>query len=237
MDATDLTIQPLVLLPRAQGDSQLAALLDLDADYAQWGDALADPAPAVGSPDVADASGWGQRGQRRGESRAREAAAGEEVAHQEPEGLQPLQAAEDKGEHPPQPLGNAPDASRAPSNPPKCSEARPACSYCVKKGFRCEYPAAPTVVHQVCPAPRILKTARADFPGQPHDSIPLFSMQDMRCFQHFILRCYPHHPVANEDVWTHEVPCLSHTVSPPSPYSLSISRTNTPSMNTSCTPS
>lgn len=41
-------------------------------------------------------------------------------------------------------------------------------------------------------------------------------MQDMRCFQHFMLRCYPHHPVGNEDVWTHEVPCLSHSVSLPS---------------------
>ena len=51
---------------------------------------------------------------------------------------------------------------------------------------------------------------------QPHDQIPLFSMQDMRCFQHFMLRCFPLHPLGNEDVWTHEVPCLSHSVSLPS---------------------
>ena len=35
----------------------------------------------------------------------------------------------------------------------------------------------------------------------------------MRCFQHFILHCYPHHPLGNESVWTHEVPCLSRDVS------------------------
>ncbi|OLN95291.1 Sterol regulatory element-binding protein ECM22-like protein 4 [Colletotrichum chlorophyti] len=33
----------------------------------------------------------------------------------------------------------------------------------------------------------------------------------MRFFQHFMLHCYPHHPLDNEKIWTHEVPCLSQT--------------------------
>ncbi|KAM0329131.1 hypothetical protein ACHAQA_004427 [Verticillium albo-atrum] len=41
--------------------------------------------------------------------------------------------------------------------------------------------------------------------------IPIFSLEDMRFFQHFLLQCYPHHPLGNENIWTHEVPCLSQT--------------------------
>ncbi|GJC82324.1 sterol regulatory element-binding protein ECM22 [Colletotrichum liriopes] len=37
------------------------------------------------------------------------------------------------------------------------------------------------------------------------------SLQDMRFFQHFMLQCYPHHPIGNENIWTHEVPCLSQS--------------------------
>ncbi|TKW57689.1 hypothetical protein CTA1_6736 [Colletotrichum tanaceti] len=46
---------------------------------------------------------------------------------------------------------------------------------------------------------------------QPHHQVPLFSLQDMRFFQHFMLQCYPHHPLGNENIWTHEVPCLSQS--------------------------
>ncbi|KEZ46134.1 hypothetical protein SAPIO_CDS0995 [Scedosporium apiospermum] len=62
----------------------------------------------------------------------------------------------------------------------KCQETKPACGHCVKTGLKCEYPAMPQIVHQ------------------PHHQIPLFSLQDMRFFQHFLLKCYPSVPVANE---------------------------------------
>ncbi|KAI2634238.1 hypothetical protein GGS26DRAFT_552937 [Hypomontagnella submonticulosa] len=75
----------------------------------------------------------------------------------------------------------------------KCQETRPACGHCVKTGLKCEYPAVPQVVHQ------------------PQHQIPLFSLQDMRFFQHFLLSCFPHHPLGNESIWTHEIPCLSQT--------------------------
>jgi hypothetical protein len=31
----------------------------------------------------------------------------------------------------------------------------------------------------------------------------------MRFFQHFLMNCYPHHPIGAESIWTHEIPCLS----------------------------
>lgn len=45
---------------------------------------------------------------------------------------------------------------------------------------------------------------------QPHHQIPLFSLQDMRFFQHFLTQCYPHQPLRQEEVWTHEIPCIAH---------------------------
>jgi hypothetical protein len=73
----------------------------------------------------------------------------------------------------------------------KCQESRPACGHCVKTGLKCEYPAVPQVTHQ------------------PQHQIPLFSLQDMRFFQHFLFKTVPHYPLGNESIWTHEVPCLS----------------------------
>ncbi|KAK2772400.1 C6 transcription factor [Colletotrichum kahawae] len=75
----------------------------------------------------------------------------------------------------------------------KCQETRPSCGHCVKTGLKCEYPSTPTISHQ------------------PHHQVPLFSLQDMRFFQHFMLQCYPHHPIGNENIWTHEIPCLSQS--------------------------
>ncbi|PHH90174.1 hypothetical protein CDD83_4333 [Cordyceps sp. RAO-2017] len=74
----------------------------------------------------------------------------------------------------------------------KCQETQPACGHCVKTGLHCEYPALPRIVHQ------------------PHQQVPLFSLQDMRFFQHFLTQCYPHHPLRQEEVWTHEIPCIAH---------------------------
>ncbi|CAK7232392.1 hypothetical protein SEUCBS140593_008245 [Sporothrix eucalyptigena] len=75
----------------------------------------------------------------------------------------------------------------------KCQETRPACGHCLKTGLQCEYPVAPLVNHQ------------------PQHQIPLFSLQDMRFFQHFLLNCSPNHPLGNQSLWTHEIPCLSHS--------------------------
>ncbi|KAI1117540.1 C6 zinc finger protein [Nemania sp. NC0429] len=73
----------------------------------------------------------------------------------------------------------------------KCQETRPSCGHCTKTGLKCEYPLVSQIVHQ------------------PQHQIPLFSLQDMRFFQHFLLTCSPHQPLGNDSVWTHDVPCLS----------------------------
>ncbi|KAJ4307141.1 hypothetical protein N0V88_000518 [Collariella sp. IMI 366227] len=62
------------------------------------------------------------------------------------------------------------------------------------KGLECDYPAAPTIVHQ------------------PQHQVPLFSLQDMRFFQHFLMNCYPHHPIGAEELWTHEYDYLMHAI-------------------------
>ncbi|KAI1329320.1 hypothetical protein F5Y16DRAFT_418183 [Xylariaceae sp. FL0255] len=74
----------------------------------------------------------------------------------------------------------------------KCQETRPACGHCVKTGLKCEYPVAPTVVHQ------------------PRHLVPLFTLQDMRFFQHFLQACIPNAPLGCQSIWTHEIPYLSH---------------------------
>lgn len=53
-------------------------------------------------------------------------------------------------------------------------------------------------------------------------------MQDMRFFQHFLTKCTPHHPLKQEQVWTHEIPCLAHNVSSPRESSMLIIRTTAP---------
>ncbi|KAH6610166.1 hypothetical protein Trco_000186 [Trichoderma cornu-damae] len=71
-------------------------------------------------------------------------------------------------------------------------ETHPCCGHCLKTGLKCEYPATPQITHQ------------------PHNQIPLFTLQDMRCFQHFLTQCYPHHPLKQEEIWTHEIPSIAH---------------------------
>jgi hypothetical protein len=73
----------------------------------------------------------------------------------------------------------------------KCQETHPACGHCVKTGLKCEFPSMPQITHQ------------------PRHLIPLFSLEDMRFFQHFVTKCYPHQPLGQEAVWTHEIPCLA----------------------------
>jgi len=56
---------------------------------------------------------------------------------------------------------------------------------------------------------------------QSHDTPPVFGMEDMRLFNHFIQNAYPNHPHGNDSVWTHEIPSLASNVSLLLPTSLS----------------
>lgn len=79
----------------------------------------------------------------------------------------------------------------------------------------------PRIVHQVSKLnPRMMRvSSRRLIFGvgdiQPKDQIPLFTMQDMRFFQHFLQYSFPHHPLGNDKIWQHEVPCLSYNVGVP----------------------
>jgi hypothetical protein len=44
-------------------------------------------------------------------------------------------------------------------------------------------------------------------------SIPVFTMQDFRLFNHFIQSAYPSRPFGNDSIWTHEIPSISSHVS------------------------
>jgi hypothetical protein len=37
-------------------------------------------------------------------------------------------------------------------------------------------------------------------------------MQDIRLFHKFIQDAYPHYPIGNDYVWTHDIPNLAHSV-------------------------
>ena len=39
-----------------------------------------------------------------------------------------------------------------------------------------------------------------------------FTMQDFRLFHYFIQSAYPHLPIGNDSIWTHDIPCISHNV-------------------------
>ncbi|KAK0732647.1 hypothetical protein B0T21DRAFT_443843 [Apiosordaria backusii] len=75
----------------------------------------------------------------------------------------------------------------------KCQETRPSCGHCLKTGLTCEYPSLPTIIHQ------------------PSNTLPLFSLLDLRLYHHFLSQCYPHHPIGSEPLWLHEVPHLSQS--------------------------
>lgn len=52
------------------------------------------------------------------------------------------------------------------------------------------------------------KQTSLDVPPPRHG----FTMQDFRLFNHFKSDSHPFHPFGNEEIWTHEVPSISHKV-------------------------
>lgn len=113
-------------------------------------------------------------------------------------------------------------------------ENRPSCDYCLHRGINCEWPivapksrvrrpissdksASSNVITAANPqqsletsGPILLIPPRSI---QLHDAPPVFTMEDMRLFNHFIQRAYPHHPSGNDSIWTHEIPSLASDVS------------------------
>ncbi|KAK7977568.1 fungal zn(2)-Cys(6) binuclear cluster domain-containing protein [Apiospora saccharicola] len=119
-----------------------------------------------------------------------EAAAGAQRTHQEPAWMLQLQEKADQGNDEP---GGCYLSGSLMLTAEQCQETQPSCGDCIKAGLNCEYPAVPQITHQ------------------PQHRIPLFSLQDMRFFQHFLLNCVPPHPLGNEAIWTHEMACFTST--------------------------
>ncbi|PHH75862.1 hypothetical protein CDD82_4236 [Ophiocordyceps australis] len=74
----------------------------------------------------------------------------------------------------------------------KCQETRPECGHCLKIGLDCQYP------------------SEAQLMRQPQHRVPVFSFEDMRFFHYFLTKGYPHHPLKQQDIWTHEIPSIAH---------------------------
>jgi Fungal Zn(2)-Cys(6) binuclear cluster domain len=91
----------------------------------------------------------------------------------------------------------------------KCEESHPSCTQCTKRRLQCEWPEIQirdgASVENGFPS--------ASVPAQLQSADASFTMQDFRLFYHFIQKAYPHHPIGNDSVWTHEIPSISHNVS------------------------
>lgn len=104
-------------------------------------------------------------------------------------------------------------------------ENRPSCDYCANRGIKCEWPiitkprGRKAISKNVAPAKPQQSYAGLEpiLSIQPrsiqmHDMPPVFSMEDMRLYNHFIQRAYPQHPRGNDSIWTHEIPSLASKV-------------------------
>lgn len=84
----------------------------------------------------------------------------------------------------------------------KCQENLPECYHCMRIGLACKYP------------PRKEASSCVAGPSMALQSTPtLFSMDDMRFFQHFLLFAYPALPVGGHEIWK-GVAQLAHSVRP-----------------------
>lgn len=79
----------------------------------------------------------------------------------------------------------------------KCPETLPECANCTRNGLVCEYPAPPS---KLTISPALQSTPN------------VFSMSDLRLFQHFLFKAYPPLPIRGEPIWK-DVAQFSHSVS------------------------
>ena len=104
----------------------------------------------------------------------------------------------------------------------QCKENRPSCDYCAHRQLRCEWPDLQVFQHMnqaqsgsiirrppQVPQPQLYEGNSLIERSLDENSMPVFTMQDFRLFSHFVNTAYPHHPVGNESIWTHEIPSLA----------------------------
>ncbi|KAF8855516.1 hypothetical protein BDZ45DRAFT_502767 [Acephala macrosclerotiorum] len=88
----------------------------------------------------------------------------------------------------------------------KCKENHPSCDYCAHRDLKCEWP--DIHINQMETVIRRPSLA-ASVPVNPQAQQPVYSALDFRLFYHFIQKAYPHHPIGNDSVWTHEIPAIA----------------------------
>jgi Fungal Zn(2)-Cys(6) binuclear cluster domain len=91
----------------------------------------------------------------------------------------------------------------------KCEENRPSCTQCTKRRLQCEWPEVQIRDRR---ADMQIGFSNPSVPAQLQSADAAFTMQDFRLFYYFIQKAYPHHPIGNDSVWTHEIPSISHNV-------------------------
>jgi hypothetical protein len=47
---------------------------------------------------------------------------------------------------------------------------------------------------------------------EPQFQLPVYTAQDFRFFDYFLQGAYPHQPIGNDAIWTHEIPILAPNV-------------------------
>lgn len=118
----------------------------------------------------------------------------------------------------------------------QCKENKPACDYCAHRGLKCEWPDLRVTQHfrtRDSPSSNSGQPAQASswneqlinsdesqelthgVPSSVHTQGPVFNMLDFRLFNAFVQDYYPHHPIGNDHVWRHEVPCIASDVGRP----------------------
>lgn len=103
------------------------------------------------------------------------------------------------------------------TNTQQCQETKPSCDNCQIKELKCEYPsqASTKIIRRTSCASRTNRAvARHDEPKLPATLSPptSFSMDDMRCFHHFLTVAYPHLPLGNDSVWVQDIPIFAQQV-------------------------
>lgn len=84
----------------------------------------------------------------------------------------------------------------------KCQETRPECDHCRRIGLKCVYPPERS---------RSAVFLLSSSPSAPLQPMPAttFTMDDLRFFQHFLLKAYPPLPIHGDGIWR-DVAQISH---------------------------
>lgn len=121
-----------------------------------------------------------------------------------------LQVSEDQSPSTQRPIDN--DVAKF----PQCQETKPSCDNCLSKELQCAYPSQTDqrIIRRTCIAKAEAAVVPRSEPKLPPSlSEPTsFSMDDMRCFHHFLTVAYPHLPLGNDSVWVQEIPLFAQQV-------------------------